>query len=564
MQALGELGTLAQHLERLARKLNKKMVEPLVIERRRISAAPLSSAGSTVLVLEPHTGEIAADAASTLTSLQQFVEALQTQFLPASTTPDSIRKLFYDFFIPPVQQLIVTHVLQPAIPDGADSSALSTFAELCQSVADFEARHLLSSLGDSKLALEPVLQAWAGSAGMHWCKHVLEKCYSTLRQEVATSGYWNQTMSVDWVDDPERSGGTSRDDAEEEAEWQACVGESSDAGRAPERPQPPSTSLAASASPKTAPAAFPAYQTVLQPPVEVRSTEDDASEEPLEDAWGFVEGSDGQQSVPPSPLVASGSRPRSSSTHSTGAAPTAPGSSDAAAAALRDIVEESPDLGADGAWGFAEEEDEAALGPADADGTASASEVPVRPGHGDPPVHEEEADSEALGWSFEDGDDSGEAAAESAPDAHEELGLASPAVHPPPPLSDDPKKEEDEPDWDAWAKPELEQAARPIGKPTKVVSGKRLGGIGRRGPPPVSADTDGASTAMDAATPPPVSQPTPTNGQPVTVPPPTLEAPPIKREKTVQKLLVSSRTQRVTQLADELLGAALAVCDEHK
>ena len=555
LQALAELGTLAQHLERLARKVVKKMVAPLVIEKGHTLASFAPSADSTVLVLQRLTGEAAADAGSNLASLRRLIEALQSQFLPASTTPNSIRKLFYNFFLPPVQQLIVTHLMQPAIPDTAETSALSTFAKLCQSVVEFEARHLLSSLDDSKLALEPVLQAWAGSAGMHWSKHVLEKCYSALRQEVANSAYWNQTMSVDWLDDPERSGGTSREDEEVEAEWQACLGHQSDASRTAEAARPLSAPLTSSASLKSASASLPAYQTALQPPAAL-TTEDEASEEPLEDAWGFVEGSDGQQSVPPSPLVASGSRPRSSSTVSTGV--TVPGSSNAAAAALRDIVEESPDVGADGAWGFADEGDDAESGTADASVAASASERPVEL------VQEEEADSEAFGWSFEDGDDSGEAATQAALDADRVQETASPAVQPPLPHFDDPDKEDDEPDWDAWAKPEVEQAARPIGKPTKVVSGKRLGGVGRRGTPTLSTDAHGANLTTDPAGPPPISLPTATEGQTVAVPPPALEATPLKREKTLGKLLVSSRTQRVVQLADELLDAALAVSAMHQ
>ena len=181
-------------------------------------------------------------------------------------------------------------------------------------------------------------------------------------------------------------------------------------------------------------------------------------------------------------------------------------------------VEESPDPNAEDAWGFdADEEDEPVA-------STSAVSAPVQPAAG--ATTEPDADEDAGGWSFDD--EAEEIASDGSQKTHSRKGSL-------------------EEGWDAWSKPEEEQALRPIGKPTKVISGK-LGA----NKAPVALQADPEESSAPAA---PIISPQSTfvAQSPNT---PLEAAVPIK-----EKMLVSTKSRRVLELATQSLAAAAAVLE---
>lgn len=413
------------------------------------------------------------------------------------------------------------NILVRSLPSTADKAALDAFQQVCETVSNFEAS-VLSSPSDP---VEPVVQEWVQDAGTHWSNAIIQRCFAALRVDIATSDYWNKTDNVDWLDDPK--------DEEDRAKWERWL---SDYTLSTVRQEP-------QASSSRSPAPNPQAATTSRlAPTEL------VAEDEEEPAWEFDE--DTNEMVHGTEKVASPPRPQVSS-----------------------VIPESPDP--DDAWGF-DGDDDVQDDNDDSKSTASsrranghkrnnmsisstrsrASQKSTRSSKGKSSQNDEEEDG---GWSF-DAEAELEEPLESSP------ASAEPSIAPQDTRAEAPGHSRNSSIEDAWGwsrHPDPDED-KPIGKPTKVIVSKRLGAKGRSGSPALSLDTEVSSDNSRAATPVPRlvtndDNMTPTQAFKADIPEMHIVEEPEKQAKIKTKLVVSSKAHRITEVALELLEAALAV-----
>lgn len=189
----------------------------------------------------------------------------------------------------------------------------------------------------------------------------------------------------------------------------------------------------------------------------------------------------------------------------------------------KQLVAESPDPNTDDAWGFHEDEPTSEQ----ADITLIAQSKTALE-----PLADTEAEEEDGGWAFDD----------------EAVEIGSEAGS----LTSHSRKAPLEDGWDAWSKPEDEQALHPIGKPTKVVKG-RLGASKSNSMSDSHAQAMPAVASTSKPLPQVVSGPFLTQSVQQRIAVPIPEVP--------ENMLVSTRSRRILQIAEGILLAASSVLE---
>ena len=460
LSTFANIEPLDKYFERIAKSIIAKLVQPLLASETASIALIAQDDHSSTLRLDNEETRTPEDK---LASLRALLQAARSRIFSDKSSIGP-RSLFFGLLIPPIQELVKTHILEASIPLSADPFDLSRYQAICQAVNRFEEEELGIEAG-----ITPLLAGWSVQAGSHWAQAVIQRSFSQLRMDIVPSDYWNKTETIEWEEqDPQT------------VVAQPVVENGDHTVSEPEVALPSHSSIEVPAKTKMA----PAY---------AAEAEDLA---PEEDAWGLDDDVE-EKAVEPI----------------TQAAPTI----------RKNIIPESPDPNAEDAWGFdAGEEEEP---PIASTSTAASASAMVTNGGGS------DVEEDAGGWSFDD-----------EADEIASVGSSRKTYS---------RKASIEEGWDAWTKPEDEQALRPIGKPTKVVSGRLGGGKAATVSTPEAeerAETPTASTSQIVQAP---KLSIPLKVQDST---PAVSLPKIK-----ENMLVSTRSRRVLEIAEQSLQAAIAV-----
>lgn len=445
VNALAALEPLDKLFDGIVNSILAKMAEPLLSGASAILESQTPDEHTTHLTLRD---KPSVQAEEKLEGVRTLVLTLRNRLFEE----ERIRTIFFVKLVPPLQDLVRSHILEASIPRTADVAELDRFQAICSAVPAFERENLLFGL-----EWAPTLAQWTAQAGAHWAQSMMNQTLSRLRAEVVAADYWNRTESVEWVEEAST--------ASLALNGHHSVSEVKDPGKAAESAEVVRTSASQPGS---------------------------GDHEPEEAAWGLDDEFEEHKTKEHVPQDAS--KPKH-------------------------LVEESPDPNADDAWGFDAGVDE-----------VESPSVQVSTSVLDPKLDAEgEGNAEdAGGWSFDD--DAEEIASNGASNkTHSRKGSL----------------EED--GWDAWTRPEEEQALRPIGKPTRVVKGKLGGNKTSVALEPVEQQEPIASTSKLAQ--PELIEPL----HPVITQPAAPALP--------ENMLISTRARAVLDLAAQSLQSAVSVMD---
>lgn len=519
LSSISAFEPLDKHFSRTANAILKNFVEPVFL--------PQSDRAHYELVQRNEGIELRQTSQS---SPQQVISSVKLLFdqihaiISSPPLPHELTSLFLSFLVPPIQSMLITHLLVPSLPRTADKTALDAFQQFCETITFLESSHLLPYS-----SVEPTLRSWVSNAGQHWSSAIIERCFAQLRSEITSHEYWNKTDTIMWEDEEKQ---------EEEKEWAALTNEPVISSppqrhtreheqRQPAAPGPAVSALeelvddewgldnasvqsAGTSSPPAHPAAAPPEVTQEEKTIEIE-----------EDAWGLDE----EMHTQPSPKVAS--QPAISQLTK----PEQP------------IVEQSPAFSED-AWGFQEDNDEQMVEAAQPEVQASSAQKDEIIGS---PVDPDQS------WGFDE-----PLSPQQATNGHVEQSL---------------KKADSDDDWDAWSRDHQPLPTIPSSRPSTSTSSPRTSSpnLSQANKKPRLAKVSklGAVRKAEIAD---TLQERPQNHdlgtniaepqellQPAESIEPAIQTRPAK--KPPEKMLVSSRSGRVMEISFEILEAALAVTD---
>lgn len=572
---LAQMEPLESHFSKMSKLILSRFIEPLLISRQ-----------STFHLLNRETddhAQVLTARVSDRTSLRDALSSLETLLrvlagtFRASDTLASLTQTLFLLLVPPIQQLIIDNILLPALPLNPSPSFLESFQETCAAVAEFEGAHLTPLLPPDHI--EAQLRDWIQHAGTHWSRKIVESVFERLRIEISKNNdYWNKTEYVEYREIPED---------EEEKGWQSMLHREHATQRmevaAPlDSPPRSTTEMTKYTTPVKDHLSAMQPTSIPRQPSPIAFQADEAELE--EDAWGLEEGEAPEESQ----SVGDAAETRST-THSQArrtsrveavAIPSPQSGVEASPATLSpDMVESSPALDVDNAWGF-DEDVESETAPAGAAPAADnladdapkhipqtngpllggRSEALEAPG----PVNTEDGgDEEAGGWSF---DDEAEEEAPAASDKPSSVSASSGDAAQTPQSPTVPSSSVDTPghsrrasassdDWEAWNK---EIASKPI----KVVKNKRLGGGKDAARQDSAASTLSGLSSLSSSTQsalPRISSPEIADPKSAAVTPAVpLEPPPI-HPRSPERMMISSKARSILDIGQEILRALLAV-----
>lgn len=545
IKSLATLMPAEKHFQRIADTLLRTFVKPVLVDSSLSAHLQAPDEHTQILSLQP---SASGSLRPCTDSLRTILRAIRSSIASDETSPEH-RQLFLTLIVPQIQQLLIENVLSRSLPTTADQNALVAFQETCKTIANFEAEDLLPSGGIS----EAIVQDWVRNAGEHWSNGIIQRCFATLRADVTTSQYWNKTEMVDWLDDPQ--------DEEDKKNWERWLSASNSAPVSSPQQQPQAST-----------SKLPGFDRQSDS-TRTRAPVVNADEIEEEVAWEFDEDEVHQENEPVAPQPAS----------------------DLKSSMPVEGIEDSPDLNADDAWGFDEDQmlhDDTAestttgsagrtnghkknsLSKSSTRSRSSQKSPQSAKGKG---VQQKSAIGNELdedddgGWSF-DADaemDIEDQPAQKAPNLPESEPVVASAGNAAEPLASGHSRHSSIDDAWGWSRNPDPEEQKPIGKPTKVIVSKRLGAKGRTGSsaaPSPALDSDVESSTSRTATP----IPTPSTAgiqvknaederEETKVTVPWIEEPQQKQTKQMTQLFISSNAKRVGEISLELLEAALAV-----